>query len=151
MRNLILVLSVISPTLNTFGAILGGLDLDKEGADDRAADLLIFSSKIISSIMLGLPLPMVPAGLISAVGLTVTGNGRVTQALSIISPTLTLGAGILAGLDGNTDGLDDRAADGLAYAAQAVNAILLGLPLPPVPVALHPDEAATKAPVVLAL
>lgn len=111
----------VAAIFQSSGVMLANIDENTTGGDDYAATLLIYAGDVIGAIHQGEDLPPLPDIIANGVQAKITGAARVSLSLAASwIPFLTMGS-------------PSKYKTALRYLQQAVQQLLAGKPVPPVP------------------
>lgn len=150
-----LIIGLLSPILASAARIIAAQDANRKDADDIAAGVLAYVASVLKALCKPSPvIPAFPAKLIVGQLPQELETGkpkfselktifaderckRTREWLEFASPFMRETGEILASLDGDDLGVDDRIAAILIYGADVIDALLEGLNLPATPEALR--------------
>lgn len=111
----------IGAILSTSGITLANIDENTTGGDDYAGNLLIYAGDLITAIHGNEDLPPLPEAIINGAQTKITGNARVSLILAAsLLPFLMAGA-------------PSKFRTAIRYLQQAMQQLLAGKPVPPIP------------------
>ncbi|HKX31771.1 MAG TPA: hypothetical protein VJ302_29065 [Blastocatellia bacterium] len=115
------ILLNVAPYLGATGTALSNIDDNNTGADDFAAELLIYAGEVIAAVAADEEIPAFPEAVRAGTSDRISGIARVS--LIVANSILTVVQFQVAG----------RAARILKYVNQAIRNLLAGIPVPAAP------------------